>query len=338
MRSTRVALGLLLAALLATAAHAEELLLIGNPDGRNEVYTMQHDGSGLRRMFTASGSVFDAVWSPDGGRVAYVASEGAFAQIFVHDLASGTQRQLTAGAHLNDAPRWSPDGRSIAFVSTRDGNSEIYTMAADGSAQRRLTDHAGGDAAPTWSPDGRRIAFMRSIERRDIWVMDADGANAVNLTQTPKTDDGEPVWSPDSASILFTARSQGNNEIRVVDAKGGTPRALTPAEGFHHGAVFSPDGTQIAYASKAGAVGSSGVWVMRADGTSPRQLSTAPRDHYAVSWSGDGQRLYFVSMRDVQPRIFSVDVRSGAAMRLTEGAGQFSQPRARPSGRPARPD
>lgn len=58
-------------------------------------------------------------WSPDGGRIAYVAD----GSVMTLDLATGTTRRLTVADHGPTAPRpeacvFSPDGRRIAYLRT----------------------------------------------------------------------------------------------------------------------------------------------------------------------------------------------------------------------------
>src|SRR5437762_2848159 len=84
-------------------------------------------------------------WSPDGGEVAYVASNGELAAA----RADGTgMRVLARGA---TQPAWSPDGRRIAYVAT-DG---ITVVNADGTGAHVIAD----GALPSWSPEGRRLAY-----------------------------------------------------------------------------------------------------------------------------------------------------------------------------------
>jgi hypothetical protein len=201
-------------------------LLLSSPDIVFEVWGMGLDGSRPMRLVPNGGSVSEAHWSPQGNRVAFVATAGPYSHVFMHERATGQVRQLTSGEHVNSSLAFSPDGQRLAFVSTRDGNLEIYTMRVDGSAQTRLTDFLEDDAAPAWSPDGRQIAFLRNGDRRDVWVMNADGSQARNLTHSPKVDDVEPVWAPDGARILFGTRRNDDIAISSIAPDGSDRKTL----------------------------------------------------------------------------------------------------------------
>jgi len=69
-------------------------------------------------------SVQDPQFSPDGSRVAFVASdplkgEKRIRHIWLYDKKSGTARQLTFSEKSESWPRWSPDGKKLAFLSNR---------------------------------------------------------------------------------------------------------------------------------------------------------------------------------------------------------------------------
>ena len=56
----------------------------------------------------------------------------------------------------------------------------------------------------------------------EIYVMNWDGTNPRRITDDPATD-GDPAMSPDGRDIIFTSNRAGNNDIFLVDSRGGTP-------------------------------------------------------------------------------------------------------------------
>jgi Tol biopolymer transport system component len=233
--------------------------LTGISGGRAEIYVVNADGSGLRRLAHGIAPALQAgapspglashpAWSPDGRRIAFVSNRDGNHDIFVVDADGGGLRNLTRSRRNHrslqwwgpDGPQWSPDGRTIAFRSDRDGNDEIYVVNADGTELRRLTHNSKSDGGPLWSPDGRRILFWRSNNppgygiRGDVWVMNADGSGERNLTRNaahPFATDSSPAWSPDGRKILFVSDRDGNGEVYVMNADGSRVRKLTHLNG-----------------------------------------------------------------------------------------------------------
>jgi Tol biopolymer transport system component/CubicO group peptidase (beta-lactamase class C family) len=117
-------------------------------DGNSEIYVVDSDGGGLRRLTRNAGPDLAPAWSPDGRRIAFAGSRG----IHVMNADGSGQRNLMRKPTRDFAPTWSPDGRRIAFGSRRDGNAEIYVMNADGSGQRNLTRSPWDEGWLAWSP------------------------------------------------------------------------------------------------------------------------------------------------------------------------------------------
>jgi dipeptidyl aminopeptidase/acylaminoacyl peptidase len=121
------------------------------------------------RPLTPTGiDVEDFAWSPDGGRLAYLAQRDAdlmTIQVAVYDLASGEERIVAGAGAWETSPRWLQDGSGLLVVSDRDGWFQVVRVSADGAEREVLTagpaehgDYNGGDGfAPLPSPDGRHF-------------------------------------------------------------------------------------------------------------------------------------------------------------------------------------
>ena len=232
----------------------------------DDVFVVNADGTGVRRLTTGPGPEFDPAWAPDGSRVVYRDSQRGFNnddEIFVVD-ADGTGATNVTNDPANDwGPDWSPDGRTIVFNSDRDGlPMGGYLMDPDGTDVRRIPTDAWVEY-PAWSPDGTRIAFMGgpSASNYDIWAVDTDGTDLVQLTDAPGQD-GWPAWSPDGTRIAFTSV---RDDCRYSDAADCRPSS-TEEDDPHRD-----------------------VWVVDADGTGPARVS--PEYGQFVTWSPDGEHL-----------------------------------------------
>ncbi|HEX7049090.1 MAG TPA: Ig-like domain-containing protein [Longimicrobiales bacterium] len=220
----------------------DQLAFRSERDGSVQIYLMNADGSGPKRLTNFSSSVGLPQWSPDGDRIAFSAVPADNGEIFVMNADGSGVVNVTNHPANDGGPAWSPDGTKIVFASDRDGigNYEIYVMNADGSGQMRLTDALGDDTDPVWSPDGSRIAF-RSIRdgNEEIYVMAADGTGQTNVSQDSASDAG-PVWSPDGTKIAFFSERDGNAQIWVMNADGSDPMKLTNDPAFDFDPAWRP--------------------------------------------------------------------------------------------------
>lgn len=129
-----------------------------NRNGSYDLFVMDADGRGARRITTDGGSEGEAAWTPDGSRIVYTSTQpGAGAQLRSVQADGKDARLLTNSPGGSHSPDISPDGRTIAFVSARDGNQDIYLMDIAGGEPRRLSRTSGRESSPRFLPSGELV-------------------------------------------------------------------------------------------------------------------------------------------------------------------------------------
>ena len=109
---------------------------------------------------------------------------------------------------------------------------------------------------PRIAPDGKRVAFVRAsfdvmtdAERHAIWVVGSDGRGLRPLS-APDEDATSPRWSPGGDRLAYVVAVPGGRaEIRLRWLDGGDSARLASLEHAPRGLVFSPDGSQLAFAT-----------------------------------------------------------------------------------------
>ncbi|MGO9012471.1 MAG: PDZ domain-containing protein [Bryobacteraceae bacterium] len=108
--------------------------------------------------------------------------------------------------------------------------------------------------------------------------------------------------------IVFTYAG----DLWSVPRGGGEARRLTASPGVETSAVFSPDGSTIAFTGEYD--GNVDVFVMPAEGGVPRRLTYHPGADVTVGWTPDGKRVLFRSHRAVPNdgnRLYTIGVEGG---------------------------
>jgi TolB protein len=263
------------------------------PAGRcnDEIYVINADGTGLRRLTRNAVADGHPVWSPDGRQIAFEsARDGPTENIYVMNADGSGQQRLTLMPRRASALAWSPDGEKIAFTAPagRLGAADVFVIDADGSGLQNVTHTATTSFDFAWSPDGRRIAYieMRIPEPSSpLYVVNADGTGKHRVTRPLALDFGHaPSWSPDGRTLAFT----GDGGIYTVHADGTRLRKLTGSPGANYGPEWSPDGRQIAFISDRDdpAHRTSDIFVMNADGSAQRNLTHTPNvSEHTASWA-----------------------------------------------------
>jgi TolB protein len=136
---------------LAWSPDGRKLAFVSRLDGNPEIYTINADGSGQRRLTRTAASEAAPAWSPDGREIAFVRKRpGVSEELYVMNADGSRQRRLSRSGVQ---PVWSPDGQFIAFTSARDYNREVYVVNANGTGERNLSQNPRGDEGwPAWEP------------------------------------------------------------------------------------------------------------------------------------------------------------------------------------------
>jgi Tol biopolymer transport system component len=139
-----------------------------NSDDQGHVFVVNTDGTQLVDVtgVTPPGSAppastptvgYAPVWSPKGGRLAFVGKD-VYANTDAYAVnADGSGLVLLGNIAPRSVPLWSPDGRRLAL--TDDGSVEIRN--ADASGRTIYLGVGARSSSPAWSPDGKRLALVR---------------------------------------------------------------------------------------------------------------------------------------------------------------------------------
>jgi len=209
-------------------------------DEAMDIFIARHDGSGVRRLTSASGYDAEGAFSPDGKQIVFCSLREAY------------PTNKLSGADLK---RLETDPAYFG---------EIWIMNTDGSHQRRLTQTPGYDGGPFFSPDGQRIVW-RHFETNgviaDVYTMKLDGSDVRRITDFGCMS-WAPFFHPSAEYLVFTANKLGfaNFELFIVDARGERgPVRATYTDGFDGLPSFSPNGKQLTWTSNRGTDGKSQI-------------------------------------------------------------------------------
>jgi Tol biopolymer transport system component len=261
--------------------------------------------------------------------------------IYVLDLETGEETQLTDDAADQFDPVWSPDGTQIAFVSNKNQEASyctLWVMNADGSDPRPLLD--GEDAfnlGPTWSPDGKHIAFQSNRDGNfEVHIFEIETGDLTNLTRNPNLD-ANPAWSPDGSTIAFTSDRSGNPEIWLVNADGTGARQVTdrPMLGEWRPA-WSPDGQTVAFESFP-TVPPRDIVIQEVEAGTARELETPSSWNMWPSWPTNDLVLFASSETFDEDTatgspadLYLMDINTGETVRITSRSGDDGRPTWRP--------
>jgi len=192
-----------------------------------------------------------------------------YRHLFVVDVESCEEQQITDGSCDDMAPVWSPDGSRIAFISGRRPDhdtrwrSEAYVVSANGGKAERWSGDLGSVSGLGWSPDSSRLcaivteldgAYVGAQSYQGIVALLGPGKDPAFLTHETAAPDSlspptfraiELKWGNDD-HIRFLATYRGQSALNAVAATGGEVEIIAAAEGTLSGISHSATGSVAA--------------------------------------------------------------------------------------------
>ena len=171
------------------------------PDGRRlaftstregpwQAYTMNDDGSNVRRIISSSQNILNVVVSPDGSKLAYTCGK----EICLANPDGSSQRVLLQNGLAKDHLTWSPDSAFLAFTQANPNSNKtsLYVVDMQGSS-RQVVSNGGW---PAWSPEGANLVFSSDMTGiANLYLYALQTGQVRQLTKTTAAD-YTPVWAP----------------------------------------------------------------------------------------------------------------------------------------------
>lgn len=226
-------------------------------------------------------------WFPqqttDGRFIVYVSDRGfepfGGSEIYVRELESGEDRQLTHDGAVKLGISLSPDGSRIVFPAPgAGGETDVWMIDIEGTNLVNLTQSTGlREVTPSFTRDGEAVLFSAGQPGEDVVAGPAPLMRLDLETGETRTvlDLGSRIVGAREASdgrIYFTHNNaQDNRNVARFDPERGEVVMLTRHDASDHGVFPSPDGNRLSFATYRW--GDSEIYLMNPDGSDKHNLT-----------------------------------------------------------------
>ena len=258
----------------------------------------------------------EASLAPDGRRLLFQRRVCGRYAVFVRELATGQETEVSPREGQACYPEWGPRG-SVLYTfgnetktgfGARDDSTGWNLWLWEDGKRRQLTHGRQRDYAASFSPDGKTIYFScdhvnvseaetkdpLAISRVGIAAVSAEGGGQKGVCACPESNSAccEPRVSPDGQSLLRVELAKFREPWRLVVSPLDRPDRRTYLTTLYEAAyapVWSPDGKWIAYTGFRDGDDGWGVYVMPATGGVTQRLA----DGRNPSFAPDGHSILY---------------------------------------------
>ncbi len=146
-----------------TDSAADEIFPAWSPNGKLIAYLVQDEDGGTNlfamnvetgqvKQVTSDGKTVNAVWSPEGDRIAYQSERDGNLDVYSFDFRTNKEYRVTDYQGLDSGPTWDCGGTNLAFTSDRDGDPNIFQVFWQGGPAGNMTIDPATDKWSQWRP------------------------------------------------------------------------------------------------------------------------------------------------------------------------------------------
>lgn len=269
------------------------------------LFEVTPDGHNLHLLFPSSNEFASACcgrWTPDGSYFVFTAMRNNQSDLWaLKEPRFGLSWPRPKPARLTSGPFSYVDAlpANHGHLLYAFGETELLDVLGVDPKTSLTKQFLPGSGAREvdFSPDGRWLLYT-TVD--GLWRSRPDGSERLQLANNaPRLSIHDPRWRPDSRFILFFEQPEtGREQIFVVPADGGAPRAILDADHLRDRPDWSPDGKSIVFSildePPPGGVPDNGIYFFDLENGRTTKVPDSS-GLFEVRWSPDGHYLAAVS-------------------------------------------
>lgn len=300
--------------------------------GNMDLYTMPVTGGEPKQITKTAENESDAIWTPDGKKIAFLAPLDGKMQIWEMDPDGSNRKAISNAPDDINAFSYAPDMKHVVYAMRVQLDPTITDRYPDlPLANAKIYDDLMYRHWNDWTDGKYSHLFIAPYPAMNEPTELLKGEKF--HSPVPSSGGIEQVaWSPDGKKLAYCSKKltgkkfavSTNTDIYIYDLTAKTTINLTePNKGYDMDPVFSPDGTKLVW------------WSMKTDGfesekhrlfvhdfttnTTKDYSEKFDQDAQNFCWDKNNSMLYFISCKEATYQIYSLDIPTGTIAQITQG-------------------
>lgn len=323
---------------LASCNRHSSVYLDVSPDGRYLLFngTLTQDGRSLYQLDLQNSEakpvalpcqqncqhrIRDLAFSPDGRSLAITRRANALSeQVYLHQLATGEEVQLTSDEEDILGMEWHPDGERLVYGALRHGKRHAVLLNIRTKQRQNLgvADFAGH----TRITSAGELYFHRLNSSSQLAYLPLSKNKPGTLFPLTASDERyeSPDYNPNRQALVYVSNSSGYMELWQADADMQNPKQLTSLQGVVKYPRWSRNGDKVIFVARF--AGEQRDRLMLLDITTGQltTLETGIQWHRRPSWWHQDQGVVFRKGDE----LFLLDLATHQLQQLTHQEGVYA--------------
>src|SRR5438105_2847927 len=323
-----------------------------------DIWTVPASGGDARLLVSHAASESRPLYSPDGGKLAFVSNRTGNGDIYVLSLSNGELTRLTFDDAAETLDGWSRDGQWVYFsTNSRDisGMNDVLRVRVGGgtpmlvSADRYASEYW---SAPSPTDAGTIALTARGIvsaqwwrkghshlDESEVWLMHDGAAPRYERVAGGDAKFAWPMWSADGRTLYYMSDKSGAENIYAKPLAGAEKSVTSFKDGRVLWPSISADGRTIVFERgfrvwkldvATGQTGEVAIALRGAPSSTGVEHLSLNNGFQSLSLSPDGKKVAFA----VRGEIFATSAKDGGdATRVTFDPANDGEPQWAPDSR-----
>jgi Tol biopolymer transport system component len=280
---------------------SEKIIFQSKDNGLAGIFLMESPED-MTLLSQADSKAVSPLLSPTKDKLAYLSEENGNWDIWIYDLKTKENTNLTESEDMDGSPAWSPDGKRMAYMSMKNKNRDIYVYDFENKTIHQATFNPSIDLDPIWSESQPNNIYFKSIREGYEAIYQLNMTDSLSgMISVPGGNSSKAEIVPTQNKVSYVRFYDGKYTLMLFDEASRTTTDILVSEKPIRTYAWSKQGDHVALDID----GMVQVYVLGQDKAVLRD--NIPNAEFPI-WGHSGLSLYYNLNDDKGAQVFKYNL------------------------------